>query len=140
MFTQDIVDFLNQVGTGRHANRLESNSAVYNFITCPHVMMSPRLFDQAQRISIGDNQSGRVVTILKRNGERCYIFQVHNEVVTIELIETLVAAIESKGGICRVERSFLVIELPLGYLLDWQDTCLARIVIRADRFEDIGIE
>ena len=140
MFTQDIVDFLNQGGGSRGKTLLESNLAVYNFVTCPYVVISPLLFDEAQRVSVVDNHFGRFVTILKRDGERCYIFQVLNDAVTIAEIEELVHSIEGKGGVCSLERSFLIIDLPLGYLLDMHDACLARIVVQQDKFEDIGLE
>ena len=140
MFTQEIVDYLNRSGAGQDAIRLELNPSIHNFVTCPRVIIYPGLFDEAQRISVTDNQYGRFVTILKRDGERRYICQILNDSVTVELIENLISSIEGKGGACRIERSFLVIDLPLGYLLDIRDESLARVVVHQDKFEDIGIE
>ena len=138
MFTQDIVDFLNRGGTGRQSNWLESNPSIHNFVTCPHVVIRPALFNEALRISVTENQYGRFVTILNRNGERRYIFKIRNESVTVDVIERLIRSIERKGGVCRIERLFLVIDLPLGYLLDLGDENLAQIILQQDNIDSMG--
>jgi len=124
-FSQELVDFLNEGDVDRRHSWLEANPSVLNFVTCPRVIIRPALFDEAQRISVMDNSAGRFVTILKRNGERCYILQIENESLTVEEVEALIHKIEARGGSCRIERTFLVIDLPLGYLLDVTDESLA---------------
>lgn len=138
MFTQDLVDFLNQGSTGRRGSWLESNPIIHNFVTCRHVFIRPGLFSTALRISVAENQHGRFVTILYRGGRRRYIFQIRNEAVTVEVVENLIRSIESKGGICRIERLFLVIDLPLGYFLDISDENLAQIIIQQDKIDNLS--
>jgi hypothetical protein len=139
MFTQDIVDFLNRGGTGRQSSWLESNPSIHSFVTCPRVIIRPTLFNEALRVSVTENQYGRFVTILYRSGERRYIFQIRNENVTVEAIEKLIHSIENKGGVCRIERLFLVIDLPLGYLLDISDENLSQIIIHQHKTDRMGI-
>lgn len=139
MFTQDLVDYLNRWGTGQKEKWLESNPSFHDFITCPRVFVRPSLFGEALRISVTENQYGRYVTILKRIGQRHYIFQIRNQTVSVEVIERLIRSIESKGGSCRVENMYLVIELPLGYLLDISDENLSQIILHQDQIDSIRI-
>jgi len=127
-FTQELVDFLNQGGIEPDENWFESNPSVLSIVTSTRVIIRPPLFDNAQRVSVMDNQYGRMMTILKRSGERCYIFQITNESLTVEAVEALIHTIEEKGGTCRIEHTFLVIDLPLGYLLDVNDANLISVV------------
>lgn len=127
-FPQELVDFLNQGGLEPRQNWLESNPSILNFVTCPRVIIRPSLFDDAQRVAVTDNHRGRFVTILKRSGDRCYIFQIENDSLTVEDVEAMIHKIEEKGGQCRIERTFLVIDLPLGYLLDLNDASLVSII------------
>lgn len=127
-FTQELVDFLNHGVMEPSHERLDEHPSLLNFITCPRVIIRPALFADAQRVSVTDNHRGRFITILKRSGERSYIFQIQNEALTVEEVEALIHKIEDKGGSCRIEQTFLVIDLPLGYLLDMDDVTLLSVL------------
>ena len=49
----------------------------------------------------------------------------------MEDVESLIRYIEEQGGECHVEQSYLMIDLPLGYELDFESDHLARILRRA---------
>ena len=132
MFTQDIVEFLNRGGSGRQSNWLASNPSIQDFVTCPRVLIRPAMFTEALRVSVIENQHGRFITMLKRSGARRYILQICNPNVSVDVIEKLIRSVEGKGGVCRVERIFLIIDLPLGYLLDLGDEYLTQILTHPD--------
>jgi hypothetical protein len=127
-FTQELVDYLNQGVHEPRRNWLEENTSMLNFVTSACVVIRPPLFSEAQRVSVTDNHQGRFVTIHKRNGERSYIFQIENDSLTVEEVEALIVSIEDQGGRCHIERTCLIIDLPLGFLLDRDELRLMNVI------------
>jgi hypothetical protein len=116
--SQEIVEFLNQAGPGSLADWLEQNPVIRNFVTCPYLSIRPTALPDAQRITAHEGHHGRCVEIQNRDGSHRYIIDVARWDITVENVEALIHDIDQVGGECRVERSYLVLFVPTGYVVD----------------------
>lgn len=117
ILTQEIVDYLNAAGSGGEGQWLAQNPVVLNFVTCPYINIRPTAIPQAQRITAFDGQRGRYIDIHYRDGSHRYLIDVANWNLTVEAVEELIAAIDRVTGTCHVERSFLILHVPFGHVL-----------------------
>lgn len=116
--SQEIVEFLNQAGPGSLGDWLERNPVMRNFVTCPYISIRPTILSGAQRITANDEPQGRYIEIQNRDGSHHYIIDVAKWDITVENVEVLICDIDQVGGECHVERSYLLISLPVGYVVD----------------------
>lgn len=116
--SQEIVEFLNQAGPGSLAEWLEQNPVIRNFVTCPYISVRPTAMSDAQRITAHDGPHGRYVEIQNRDGSHRYIIDVARWDITVENVEALIYDIDQVAGECHVERSYLVLFVPTGYVVD----------------------
>lgn len=120
ILTQAIVDYLNQAGNSGLGEWLEQNPVVRNFVTCPYISIRPTATPHAQRITAFDGENGRFVDIHYRDGSHRYIINVANWNLTVEAVETLIQAIDQVDGTCHVERTFLILYVPYGHVLQME--------------------
>lgn len=115
---QEIAAYLNETSPARLADWLEQNPVMRNFVTSPYISIRPTAIPAAQRITAYENQLGRYVHICYRDSSHRYIFDIGNWNQTVEDIELLIRDVDEVGGNCHVERSFLILMVPKGYLLE----------------------
>lgn len=118
ILSQEIVEYLNQAGHSSLADWLEQNPVVRNFVTCPYISIRPTAIPHAQRITAYDGQYGRFVDIRYRDGSHRYIINVASWDLTVEGVEELIRDIDQIAGHCHVERSYLILYVPVGYLIE----------------------
>jgi len=115
--SQDIVEFLNQTSRASLGDWLAENPIMRNFVTSPYISIRPTAIPAAQRITAHENELGRYVHLYYRDGSHRYIFDISNWNQTVEDIESLIIDVDLAGGNCHVERSFLILLVPIGYVL-----------------------
>jgi hypothetical protein len=139
--SQEIVDYLNQASQSGLGEWLEQNPVMRNFVTSPYISIRPTAIPQAQRITAYEGQQGRFVDIRYRDGSHRYIFNVANWNLTVEDIETLIRSVEQVAGSCHVERSYLILLVPVGYSLEVNVTGSAySLCLRPIHYADIGLD
>jgi len=138
--SQEIVDYLNQAVQGSLGDWLEQNPVMRNFVTSPYISIRPTAMPHAQRITAFEGQHGRFIDIRYRDGTHRYIFNVANWNLTVENVEALILDVEQVGGSCHVERSYLILFVPVGYLLEVAGTETQRTLqLREQEYADIGL-
>lgn len=139
--SQEIVEFLNQTGPKNLlGDWLEQNPDIRNFVTCPYISVRPTAMADAQRITVYEGQLGRYVDIRYRNGSHRYIIDVASWDITVENVEALIHDIDEVAGECHVERSYLVLFVPPGYVVDVIGKKSARMLqLYQLEYVDIGL-
>jgi hypothetical protein len=140
ILSQEIVDYLNQASRSSLGEWLEQNPVVRNFVTCPYISIRPTAMPQAQRITAYDGQHGRFVDIRYRDGSHRYIINVSTWNLTVASVEALIREIDQVAGTCHVERSYLILFVPVGYALEvgGADSAFA-LQLRQLEYADIGL-
>lgn len=139
--SQEIVDYLNQADHGSLGDWLEQNPVMRNFVTSPYISIRPTAIPQAQRITAYEGQQqGRFVDILYRDGSHRYIIDVSSWNLTVEGVEALIRDVDQVAGDCHVERSYLILLVPVGYVLEVSGShSLCTLQIRLQECADIGL-
>lgn len=138
--SQEIVDYLNQASPGDLGDWLEQNPVMRNFVTSPYISIRPTAMPHAQRITAFEGQHGRFIDIFYRDGSHRYIIDVAAWDLTVENIEELIRDVDQVEGSCHVERSFLILFVPAGYVLERNVTssqCMLKL--RQQEYADIGL-
>lgn len=115
---KEIAAYLNDTSPERLADWLDQNPVMRNFITSSYISIRPTAIPTVQRISAYENQLGRYVHMFYRDGSHRYIFDIGNWNQTVEDIELLIRDVDEAGGTCHVERTFLILMVPKGFLLE----------------------
>lgn len=136
ILSQEIVDYLNQTGDPETGAWLHKNPVLGNFVTCPCISVRPTAIPHARRIVIFENEVGRFVDIAHRDGSHRYIVTVPSQLVTVESIEQFILALETVGGHCHVERSSLILFVPAGYFVCYEDVSTGQFMLH-EMQEDI---
>lgn len=140
ILSQEIVDYLNQASRSSLGEWLEQNPVVRNFVTCPYISIRPTAMPHAQRITAYDGQHGRFVDIRYRDGSHRYIINVATWNLTVASVEALIREIDQVAGTCHVERSYLILFVPVGYALEVGGKGPAlTLQLRQLEFADIGL-
>jgi len=138
--SQEIVDYLNQASHGSLGDWLEQNPVMRNFVTSPYISIRPTAIPRAQRITAYEGQHGRFVDIHYRDGSHRYIIDVSSWNLTVENVETLIRDVDQVEGSCHVERSYLILFVPVGYVLEVVGSCsLYTLQLRQQEYADIGL-
>jgi len=112
------VAYLDQTSQVRLGDWQEQNPVMRNFVTSPYITICPTAIPSAQRIAAFENQLGRYVHMSYRDGSHRYIFDVSSWNQTVEDIEFLIGEVDQAGGSCHVEQSYLILLVPLGFVLE----------------------
>lgn len=116
--SEEVVTYLNQSSPVSLADWLEQNPVMRNFVTSPYISIRPTAIPRAQRITAYENQLGRYFHMSYRDGSHRYIFDIAHWNQTVEDIEELIKNVDEAGGSCHVERSFIILMVPAGYVLE----------------------
>lgn len=138
--SQEIVDYLNLAVPGSLGDWLEQNPVMRNFVTSPYISIRPTAIPHAQRITAYEGRHGRFIDISYRDGSHRYFLDVAIWNLTVENIEALIREVDQIGGSCHVERSYLILFVPVGHVLAVAGTSSQRTLrLQRQVFADIGL-
>ena len=117
MFPQDVIDDLNQEN-GWYADWSDNNTTLLPMLLNPCFKLQPNLLPNVRCIMANEFQHGRFISIEYFHYKWSYLIKPCKEDTVIGWIENLVCQLNEIDGHAHMERSFLVIDLPVGHYLD----------------------